>query len=515
MHFLLRFFVPAGLWLASLLVLSARDFTVLTYNVENLFDVDGQAEFPEYQQQSNEKNQLAYSPGRLLNKLQNITAILKRIDAGKGPDVIVFEEFERDRTPHSTVADYQAFLEQWRLKTVREMLTTAYTPEVAGLPVEALLLKNLEDHGLHGYRIARPPHSPEDINKPPHINVIFSRFPIKSQRQHPILDARDILEVELDIDGAALVIFNNHWKSGASNPHMETIRVQNASTLRARLDELLAVNPRLPILLAGDFNSDYNQDKLMPKADKTALVGVLGAGSDERALLDPTAKRLYNLWFELPNDRRGSDAYRGHWGTLMHLIVTSGLYDGQGVDYVDNSFFVAAYPGLNAQERWGTPRSWSHFANGVGFSDHFPIGARFRVLPPDSKPPAATSLGGPQSSPDEDRRIGYEKIDPAAMPSSSEIRGMDDETLARHFGDLFLVEARLETAKQKQIRIGKRTFDIYAYSPDVQQLTKRWKSRQPVRFCAELGEYRGRLQWTIHLPTWILTPSPESETGAK
>ena len=64
-----------------------------------------------------------------------------------------------------------------------------------------------------------------------------------------IPNARNILEVELEIDGARLYVFNNHWKSGASDPVTEKIRVASARVLRARLDQILKADPHVDIIL--------------------------------------------------------------------------------------------------------------------------------------------------------------------------------------------------------------------------------------------------------------------------
>ena len=46
----------------------------------------------------------------------------------------------------------------------------------------------------------------------------------------------------------------------------------------------------------------------------------------------------YNLWYEWPINERGSDTYRGYWGTLMQLIISNGMYDSKGLSYVNQSF---------------------------------------------------------------------------------------------------------------------------------------------------------------------------------
>ena len=57
-------------------------FTVVTYNVENLFDADGVAIFEDYKVDS------GYTPRKLLTKLQAITNVLKSVDDGDTPEIV-------------------------------------------------------------------------------------------------------------------------------------------------------------------------------------------------------------------------------------------------------------------------------------------------------------------------------------------------------------------------------------------------------------------------------------------
>jgi len=65
----MRFFLA---FLALAPTLLARPFTVVAYNVENLFDVDGIAVYEEYQS-------AAYTPAHLRTKLDHIAQVVARI----------------------------------------------------------------------------------------------------------------------------------------------------------------------------------------------------------------------------------------------------------------------------------------------------------------------------------------------------------------------------------------------------------------------------------------------------
>ncbi len=132
-------------FLALLLVpwLPAREFTVVAYNVENLFDLDGQAGYEDYQPSR-------YRPAHALTKLRTIARVLARYESGRGPDVVLLSELEVDRTPGATPPDYAALLAPFAGLPLADLLGPRFSPAVADLPAEALLLHALAYAGLPG-----------------------------------------------------------------------------------------------------------------------------------------------------------------------------------------------------------------------------------------------------------------------------------------------------------------------------------------------------------------------------
>jgi len=243
--------------------------------------------------------------------------------------------------------------------------------------------------------------------------VVFTRFPIKQSRAHATENARAILEVQIDVDGALVTLFDNHWKSGASDAETEKTRVANARTLRNRLNEIFRADPNADVILGGDFNSQYNQNRRYAKTMKeTGINDVLGSQGNELAVRG-TTRDLYNLWYELPADQRGSDTFRGEWGTLMHVMISRGLYDYRGVQYVDNSFGVAKIAGLNrGMRRVYRCGGRATARRARGFSDHFPIYAKF-VTVTDGRADRYLPLrnASAESAVVEPVKIDYAKID--------------------------------------------------------------------------------------------------------
>lgn len=499
----------AALLLFTAPLLLARPFTAAVYNVENLFDIDGKAAYEEYQPSR-------YTPRHLRTKLENTVAVIARMTPdGKGPDLLLFEEVEVDNTPSESPLDAAAVLARHSASTFRQLLNDTVPSDAADWPAEIWLLKALHDSGLRGYTVvagedsAATPH--EDGHARSIKNVIFTRFPVRAVRNHPIHNARNILEVELDVDGARLFVFNNHWKSGASDVGTEKARVQNAGVLRRRIDAILAADPHADILIGGDFNSQYNQRQRYSNMKETGINDVLRAQGDELAVRGREAD-LYNLWFELPADKRGSDTYRGEWGTLMQLIVSRGLYDQRGVQYVDGSFRVVKLPGLNLAAD-GTPLRWSgDGAAGRGTSDHFPIAADFitvadnaqdrwmtlRQPPGDGKAPAR----GPRVSTKADGADSAAATAAAAKASPAPVgANLKDGT---HNGKLYALEGRVLAGTRIAVEFRGESWEVWIPDPELREKTRAsWKEGTVVRFVGEVGQYRGRWQFTVKDAAWL------------
>lgn len=366
------FFAFFLVWLSFATAAPAREFTVLVYNVENLAAADGRTLSDDYRPK-------LYSRTHLMTKLNNIAKICAMFEEGNGPDIILFQEIERDINSDQYTFDHQGMLRAFEDTRIEEMLGVRYNSEIARMPVEALLLKTLADRGMKGYRVA----AADDAMAPgprrgiSHINVVFSRFVIGSVQTYLMEDAPAILEVQVEIEGKPLYLFNNHWKFGVDNRLAERSRMTAAELVRERVDEIFSINPSADIIIAGDLNCFHDQ-KLRYGWSRTAVNDVLKTVPEER-LLRGTRADLYNLWYELPETQRGSGLVDGSWTTFMQMIISKGLYDFNGVQYIDDSFEVAAFAGVNVNAE-GRPYRWSFKGAGHGFSANFPLAARFRTV---------------------------------------------------------------------------------------------------------------------------------------
>ncbi len=488
------FAVPAG----SVPALAEDgSFAVVVYNVENLFDADGAALYDDYQPGP-------YTTEHLRVKAANIASVLARVNQGAGPAIVAFDEIELDQTPDSTVTDYAAWLESVSDRSLAELAAAAVTDvKLAGLPAEAWLLKACAEAGLTGYHVATTNERHGAVRC-----LLFSRFPIRAVLSHPTEGARAVLEATVDVGGSPFTLFVNHWKSGASDLETEEIRRGNARVQRDRIDAILRDDPNADFLVTGDLNSHYNQRQRYRDMRTTGINDILGSQGNELAIRGKD-RDLYNLWFELPSDQRGSDTYRGEWGTLMHIIVSRGLYDLNGVQYVDNSFAVMKFPGLNANSL-GLPNRWSRGRVPGGFSDHFPLYARFRVVGegPKDKWMSLTRPSETADGPATPVRIEVSPVELfatavkyAELPKGTDIRD------GAYTGRIFYIDAPAHVNDQGHVKVTLDgvVYDVFSHIREVRdEARNRVRRGDKIRFYGELGQYRGNWQFVLQGKEWLL-----------
>lgn len=205
--------------------------------------------------------------------------------------------------------------------------------------------------------------------------ALLSRYPITDARTHQQrsnVPMRPILEVWLEVRGRPVVIFVNHWKSKSGGaPATEPVRREAARTLNSRLAEL---DPALPVIVLGDFNSNPDEYERIGRAYPTALwparetplpaEALCVAESWEELQTDPL-RCLFSPWFE--SAQPGSYLFRETWDRIDGFLLNGALADGVGWEFL--SFGVTDAPAL--LDSRGAPRSWT--PSGGGYSDHLPV----------------------------------------------------------------------------------------------------------------------------------------------
>ena len=348
-----------------------RDFTVASYNVENLFDQtdhDVNRGYGDYRLIVNE-NGMASNYGEPVDfkgqktsftavKIDHIRQVLQAISP-RGPEIVGLSEIENE-----------AVLGQ--------------------------LFEAVKDLGYVAHRFAH------EEGKTPLTAVgvgLISKYPIiKSEFIVPATPAdsqealRAILKVTVDVKGHPLVVYVNHWKSKGGP---ESLRIRCAEALEADIQSMLMLDPNADYMILGDLNSDYNENISMTAVQndslgRTGINDVLKSQGDELKAAKGDEGAKFNMWYELRREERGSAWYPQHgWGTLDHIIVGKGIFESQGISYVDNSFRL---PNANLPQfkflfnQDGTPKRWEGKREGKftrhgieGYSDHLPLFARFQI----------------------------------------------------------------------------------------------------------------------------------------
>ncbi len=478
------------------------EFMLVAYNVENLFDVDGISLFDDYAPE-------AYGPQHFLVKLRNVATVLAPLQEGRGPEIILFQEIEADQSPGAAPVDYEGILKTYAGMSLEAMLTEPVTPDIKDLPAQVFLLKALAEAGLGPYHVTVSEYRPDPMGRSvAHVNATFSRFPIARARTLQSAGARGTLEVLHQIGPYQLTTFNCHWKSGASNAQSELIRLGNAKAVRDRLNDVLRADPAADIVLGGDFNSQYNQSQRYPGMGRTAINSVLGSQGNEMAIRAGSKPDLYNLWYELPPATRRSDAYQGSWGTLMNLIITRGLYDGRGVQYVDNSFGVVGIDHVNAQAITGLPLRWRTInGDGAGFSDHLPIAARFRVVEGNDASSfltlASAGKEGTSSAETDGVKVDF-RIRGGSLPKATALGSDEAIQKASLVGQLFLVDATVTGERPFRIRLFRDDFKVWSFDEEVRKkIYKKFPVGSKAEFYGELDFHDGMWQFLVHDATWL------------
>ena len=486
-------------------------YSLVTYNVENLFDADGVAVYSDYLPTDRQGNS-QYSPADVYTKISHIIEVLKAYEDGAGPDIVTLVELESDHTPNDHgFTDPADFLGQYAYTSLQRMLNEEFDEQVSQLPSEWLLLKGMQDALLGPYEleVGEPNLSisgkPESVQK----NVVYSKYPIlrEKTRIHPTERARPILEVWIDLDGDELGVFVNHWKSGASSEEMEKIRVGNAKVLEARVNEIFEEDPMADLVLAGDFNADYNQ-KYRHGFAETALQDIIMVQGDEASVVNAARQmrpQWYNLWYEWPIDERGSDTYRGYWGTLMQLIISNGMYDKNGLSYVNQSFKVDDF-GFNTYSVSGMPKRWSSFGTGSGYSDHLPLSMLITK--------AQEAFDGPYSSQDDQlwQPIAVEYSRPEELLDSQAFETGEAFLKMHYYDQYFKLEGQLSI--YGKIVIMGTEIDVYAPAFNIGDFAEELIDKNIgesvntpdsilVEFIGRWSQYRGNWQFVIESKAFI------------
>lgn len=176
---------------------------------------------------------------------------------------------------------------------------------------------------------------------------------------------RDILYVKGEYGGEVLHVFVNHWPSRREGTAETQPRRENAANrLRTEVDSIFKTDENAQIVIMGDFN-DYPTDQ--------SIKYWLKAQPSDAHVKDGN---LYNLADRFAKEGKGTHKYKGEWGTLDQLFVSSAFLAKKGIYTKSDAAHIAEFDYLLEPDPKGgqwTKRTYAGNKYLGGYSDHLPV----------------------------------------------------------------------------------------------------------------------------------------------
>jgi len=183
---------------------------------------------------------------------------------------------------------------------------------------------------------------------------------------------RDILTMWGTIEGEPFFFVVSHWPSRRGGQSSSAfLREGVAAQIRGIIDSVRTANPLVKAVVMGDFNDDP-QDKSVSE--------YLG-GKLNKSKLDPND--MYNPFWQLHKDGYGSLAYNDAWNLFDNIVVsaslanpqegTLGLWKPKKSKYWGNIFAPDFLHQQEGQYKGYPLRTYVGNNFQAGFSDHFPV----------------------------------------------------------------------------------------------------------------------------------------------
>ncbi len=304
-----------------------NEYTVVSYNVENLFDTVDDSKIPDEEfLPESEKN---WTIERYQKKLDDIARVISEVNPKELPELVGLVEIEN-----------QTVLEDL-VKTAK--LNNQYgiiheeSPDYRGIDVALIYRRDAFSEIMH--------------------EVLPVNFP-----DDPNFKTRDILHVTGKIRNKTVHVFVNHWPSRiGGDDKTEPKRVLAASVLRKKVDQVLALDPKARIIIMGDMNDEPSNK---------SLTETLGAGSPD------SDSNLVNLMIPDKTAGLGTYFYSGSWNMLDNLVVSKGMIsskrfhiENQKGNIFSNDWMI--FTNKNGDKTPNRSYVGNKYVGGV--SDHFPV----------------------------------------------------------------------------------------------------------------------------------------------
>ncbi|MDQ7816149.1 MAG: hypothetical protein RDU14_03935 [Melioribacteraceae bacterium] len=312
-----------------------NSFYVASWNVENLFDTfdDPYINDSEFLPESSKE----WTEDKFQNKLSNLAKVINYINDGCGPDILGLVEIENVNVL------------KWLVYKFRDrdyVIVHRDSPDERG--IDAALVYDRKIFGIVAIdtiRVEIPTRTP-------------TRYILHATLRH--LTSNSIIHY-----------FVNHWPSRRGGEvKSEPNRIAAAKTLRREIDKIQLDEKDPQIIIMGDFNDD---------PDNKSVEQVLGAKKFE-CNDQFSNNEILNLSYKKFSAGEGSYLYGAKWNMIDQMMISASLLQGNEIQYDCESYEVIKPEFIIIQEGdlKGAPlRTYAGSRYLGGYSDHFPVGARF------------------------------------------------------------------------------------------------------------------------------------------
>ncbi len=311
------------------------------WNVENLFDTENSTARTDKLQRTLANELNGWDDTLLSKKVNQLAAIINRMNEDKGPDLLGICEVENRR-------------------------------------VVDRLRQKIESIGHRSYHVIHA-----DTHDERGIDVAFlydkTKFGVEAGKVffHTIVKrvaTREIVQVNFKskATGNRLVLVGNHWPSRSGGQlESEPFRLIAGETVayfNQRIQEVHGEDTS--VMIMGDFNDE--------PFNRSIIEHALGTPDKDKVTHAKTAPLLYNLMWPFAAKAQGTFYFEG-FNLLDQMMVSKGMLNSEGKFGIDpNSAQILDFEEIKKNgkpRKFGRP-SYSQGVDGQGFSDHFPIAVK-------------------------------------------------------------------------------------------------------------------------------------------
>jgi len=302
---------------------SSSEFSVMFYNVENLFDCDNDSLTRDDEFTFEGDKHWSYS--RYKHKLNQISKVILNVNKWNTPGVIGLCEIENKKV-------LSQLIYETGLNNIGYQFIHYNSPDKRGIDVAMLYLK---------YQFTPLLSYPINLSD--------------STLQFYTRDALYVKGIAMNTDTLHIIV--NHWPSKRGGEKAsEQKRMRVAKTIKSLTDSIRATNIESKIILIGDFNSELTSNSIQ----------YLMEGRHFSSLLNPDEIKFKTIG--------GSHKYQGHWSLIDHILISSSLACNSSMHLSHKIGHLnwmleddVSYSGIKPKRTYSGPRYLK------GTSDHLPV----------------------------------------------------------------------------------------------------------------------------------------------